>query len=127
MEEQSPGANSIGDRLADAVCSKLGQLIHQQSNILLVGMDALRLSQEDIRAAILRMQQRAERSDPTFFQRYRFRDRAEFFRYYQRLSEILMRGTDLPKGESFIAWVNPQARIPLPSKVRTVLYRSQIV
>jgi hypothetical protein len=125
MEGQSPGTSAIGDRLADAVCSKLGQLIHQQSNILLVGMDALRLSQEDIRAAILRMQQRAERSDPTFFQRYRFRDRAEFFRHYQRLSEILLRGTDLQKGESFIAWVNSQARVPLPSKVRTAVYRSQ--
>jgi hypothetical protein len=90
-------------------------------------MDALRLSQEDIRAAILRMQQRAERNDPTFFQRYRFHDRAEFFRYYQRLSEILMRGTDLQKGESCIAWVNPQAKVPLPSKVRTVLHRSQAV
>jgi hypothetical protein len=114
--------NNIGDRLADAVCSKLGQLIHQQCNIVLVGVDALSLTQEDIRAAMLRTQQRAERSDTSFFERYRFRDRAEFFRYYQRLSEILVRGTDR---QSFIAWVNPQGRIPLPSKVRTVLYRSQ--
>ncbi len=126
MEEQSTGTNSIGDRLADAVCSKLGQLTHQQSNIILVGMDALTLQQEDIRAAMLRMQQRAERNDdPAFFQRYRFRDRTEFFRHYQRLSEILIRGTDLPEENSFIPWVNPQARIPLPSKVRTALYRSQ--
>jgi hypothetical protein len=103
----------------------LGQLVHQQCNILLIGMDTLPLTQEDVRAAMLRIQQRAERSDPAFFQRYRFRDRADFFRYYQRLSEILIRGKSSQKGEAFVVWVNPQAKIPLPSKVRTVLYRSQ--
>lgn len=125
LEEQDSEANAIGDRLADAVCSKLGQLVHKQSNIILVGMEGMRLSQEDIHAAMLRMQQRAERSDTTFFQRYRFRDRAEFIRHYQRLSEILVRTTDSQEENSFVAWVNPQAKTPLPSKVRTVLYRSQ--
>jgi hypothetical protein len=124
-EEQASGTNIIGERLADAVCSKLGQLIHQQSNVLLAGVETLTLTQEEVRAAMLRVQQRVERSDPAFFQRYRFRDRADFFRCYQRLSEILVRETDSQNGGSFIAWVNPQGKIPLPSKVRTVLYRSQ--
>lgn len=117
--------NNIGDRLADAVCSKLGQLVHQQSNVLLVGVDALHLTQEDIRAAMLRLQQRAERNDPAFFERYRFRDRTDFFRHYLRLSEILIRGTGLGQKGEFLAWVNPQAKVPLLGKVRTVLYRSQ--
>ena len=120
-----PVIPAIGSHVADTVCSKLGQLQPKQSNILLVGVDTLHLTQEDVRVAMLRTQQRAERNDPAFFQRYRFRDRADFFRYYQRLSEILLRETDSQKAKSFIAWVNPQARIPLPSKVRTVLYRSQ--
>lgn len=124
-EEQTSPANTIGERLADAVCSKLGQLQPKRSNILLVGVDIPRLTQEDLRATMLRIQQRAERSESAFFQRYRFRDRANFFSHYQRLSEILVRGTDPQKGESFIVWVNSQAKIPLPSKVRTVLYRSQ--
>jgi hypothetical protein len=124
-EEQTSSANTISERLADAVCSKLGQLQPKQSNILLVGVDSQRLTQEDLRATMLRIQQRAERSEPTFFQRYGFRDRANFFSHYQRLSEILVRGTDPQKGESAITWVNPQAKVPLPSKVRTVLYRSQ--
>ena len=125
VEGNSP--NNIGDRLADAVCSKLGQLVHQQSNILLVGVDALHLTQEDIRAAMLRLQQRAERNDPAFFERYRFRDRTDFFRHYLRLSEILIRGTGLGQKGEFLAWVNPQAKVPLPGKVRTVLYRSQAI
>ena len=124
-DEQSLGPNATGDRLADAVCSKLGQFAHQQSNILLVGVDNLQISQDDIRAAMLRIQQRAERSDAAFFQRYRFRDRTDFFKYYQRLSEILVRGTDAQGAASLVTWVNSQAKSPLPSKVRTVLYRSQ--
>jgi hypothetical protein len=126
-EEQASAANSVGDRLADAICSKLGQLQPKQGNILLVGVDALHLTQEDLRVTMLRIQQRAERSEPAFFQKYGFRERANFFSHYQRLSEILVRGTDLQRGETFIAWVNPQARVPLPSKVRTVLYRSQFI
>lgn len=121
-EDLSSGPGAIGDRLTDAVCSKLGQFVHQQINILLVGVNASALAQDNIRAAMLRVQQRVERNDPAFFERYRFRDRADFFRHYQRLSEILVRGTDM----QFIAWINPQAKYPLPGKVRTVLYRSQV-
>lgn len=124
VEEQTPPTNNSGERLADAVCSTLGQLAHQQSNVLLVSVNPLHQTQDEVRAAMLRIQQRTER-DPTFFQRYRFRDRADFFCYYQRLSEVLVRGTASHTEEAFVAWVNPQAKYPLPSKVRTVLYRSQ--
>jgi len=74
---------------------------------------------------MLQLQQRAERMDAGFMQHYGFRDRADFFRHYQRLSEILVRRPQLQAGEPVIGWVNPQAKYPLPSKVRTVLYRSQ--
>lgn len=123
-DEQTSATNAIGERLADAVCSKLGQLVHQHSNILLMGVDALQMTQEDIRAAMLRVQQRVERNDTAFFHRYGFRDRADFFKHFQRLSEILVRSVDLHGATSLITWVNSQARYPLPSKVRTVLYRS---
>lgn len=126
-EQMTATSPAIGDRLADTVCSKLGQLLPQGSNVLLVGVDAVELTENEIRAAMLRTQQRVERTDPAFFQRYRFRDRAEFFSHYQRLSEILVRRTDVHGAESLIAWVNPQAKYPLPGRVRTVLYRSQTV
>jgi hypothetical protein len=114
----------IGDRLADTVCSKLGQLLPQRSNVLLVGVEALHLTASDLRAAMLRTQQRAERNDSVFSRRYGFRDRADFFHHYQRLSEILVRGPQLQAAEPLVVWVNPQAKYPLPSKVRTVLYHS---
>ncbi len=113
-----------GERLADMVRSKLGQLRPQRRNILLVGVEAPSFTQDTLRAAMLQLQQRVERNDATVVQRHGFRDRAAFFQHYQRLSELLVRGPHLQAGEPVIGWVNPQAKYPLPSKVRTVLYRS---
>lgn len=128
-QEQTSAQNPTpfkGERLADAICSKLGQLSSQRSNVLLIGVESLGLTQDDLRSVILRIQQRAERNDPLLFQRYSFRDRADFFRCYQRLSEVLVRGAYLKADEPIVTWVNPQAKYPLPGKVRTILYRSHV-
>jgi hypothetical protein len=108
--------------LIDTICSKLGQFVPQRSNVLVVGLDALPLSQSDLSSLMRHTQRLAERYDPAFWGRYRFRDRADFFRQYQRLSEILVRGSQ--PGEAAVAWANPQAAYPLPGRVRTVLHRS---
>ena len=106
------------------VCSKLGQL-PQRSNVLLVGVEALSLTPETLRAIMLRLQQRVERADASFVQRYGFVDRADFFQHYLRLSELLVRASNLQAaGETVIGWVNPQTKYPLSGKVRTALYRS---
>jgi hypothetical protein len=118
-----PAAPRLGDRLADTICGKLGQLLPQHSNVLLVGVEALDLTADELRAAMFRIQQRAESSDASFFRRYRLRDRADFFQHYQRLSEILVRGLSGQSAEPLV-WINPQAKYPLPAKVRTVLYHS---
>jgi hypothetical protein len=113
-----------GDRFSDMLCSKLGQLLPQLGNLLLVGVEVLTLTQADVQAAMLRLQQRAERDDPAIVQRYGFRDRADFFRHYLRLSGLLVRGpTPLQAGDPVILWTNPQAKIPLPAKVRSALIR----
>lgn len=113
-----------GERLADAICSKLGQFLPKRSNVLIVGMDIPRITQSDLQDVMLRIQQRAERNDSAFWQRYGFRDRADFFHHYQRLSEVLVRGSKLQVKEPVVVLINPQAKYPLPGKVRTVLYRS---
>ena len=117
----------VSERIADAMCDKLGQFPPQRSNVLLVGMDGPCPIPADLHAALLRIQQRAERNDATLLEQHGFRDRTDFFRQYQRLSEILVRGSQLQADEPVIAWVNPQAKYPLPSKVRTTLYRSHTV
>ena len=116
--------NTMDARLADTISSKLGQLLPQRTNILLVGVEAADPTANDVRTAMLSIQQRAERNDSTFLQRYGFRDRADFFRHYQCLSEILVRGPHFEVTKSIVTWINPQAKHPLPSKVRTALYRS---
>jgi hypothetical protein len=116
------------ERIADTMCSKLGQLLPQRSNILLVGLNGPCPKQGDIQAALFRIQQRAEQNDSTLLRQHRFDDRADFFRQYQRLSEILVRGSRLlQKDEPVVMWINPQAKLPLPGRVRTALYRSHEV
>jgi hypothetical protein len=118
------GFSQEHERLADAICSKIRQFLPKRPNILIIGVDSLILTQDDLQSIMLRIQQRAERSDSTFWQRYGFRERADFFQGYQRLSEILVRPSRLQTSEPAVVWVNPQASQPLPSKVRTALHRS---
>jgi hypothetical protein len=99
----------------------------QRSNVLLVQVEGVRLTSDTLRAAMTHLQRRAERNDAAYLQRHRFRDRANFFNHYQRLSELLVRGPELQAGEPVIGWVNPQAKYPLPNKVRTALYRSHSI
>ena len=120
-------ADDIEERLADMVCSKLAQLPPKHSNVLLVGVGTSNLTADSLRAAMLQLQQRVERADASFIQRYGFRDRADFFQHYLRLSELLVREPQLQAGEPAIGWINPQAKYPLLSKVRTALYRSQSI
>ncbi len=120
--------DTLGERIAYTVCDKLGQLLPQRSNVLLVGVEAPCPAQDMLHVVMRHLQQRAERNDPTVVQKHRFRDRADFFQHYQRLSEVLVRSSDLQAGAvgvACVAWMNPQAKNPLPSKVRTALYRSQ--
>jgi len=112
------------ERVADAICSKLGQLLPQQSNVLVVGVEALEITNDSLQSAMLHIQQRAERYDEAFELRYRFRNRADFFRHYQRLSEVVVRGPEISAAEPIVVWVNPQAKHPLPGKVRTAVYHS---
>jgi hypothetical protein len=127
MREQEPAASphaGVEEQLADAVCGKLGQLLPQHRNILLVGVETPVLTQDSLRAAMLHLQQRAERNEAAILRRHRFRDRADFFHHYQRLSELLVHAPHPQAGAAAIGWVNPQAKNPLPGKVRTAVYRS---
>jgi hypothetical protein len=102
-------------------------LLPQQGNVLLIGVDVPRLSRDELQALMLRIQQRAEARDSTLWRRYGFRDRADFIRHYQRLSEVLVRGSEQRADQPLVAWANPQAKHPLPSKIRNILYRSLMV
>lgn len=108
----------FANRVADVVAGKLGQLLPHRSNVLVVGVETLPLTSDDLRSAILRLQQRAEQNDPTLLRWHRFRDRADFFQQYQRLSEVVVRGQDRQ-----LTFVNGRAKNPLPAKIRTIVQR----
>src|ERR1043166_190543 len=55
----------LENQLHEAVCSKLGQMVAGQANILLVGVERAPLPSDVLHAAMLHLQQRAERNDPT--------------------------------------------------------------
>ena len=128
----APSPLPIGERLARTVCGKLSQLSKLHSNVLVIGLDAP-CSARDLSALMLSIKQRAERDDPSLAQ-YRFRDRADFFSHYGRLTEVLVRKLNVygdPHSEVYgevhnevVEWLNPQAKRPLPAKVRTALLRS---
>jgi hypothetical protein len=117
-------STSGNDRFSDMLCSKLGQLLPKRGNLLLVGIEAALLTQSELQAAMLRIQQRAENNDSDVILKHGFRDRADFFNHYQRLSAILVRDIPLESSEPVVIWENPQAKFPLPARVRTVLSRS---
>ena len=119
-----PANPPSGARLADAVMDKLGQLLPQRSNILLVAIEAPHLIQSDLHNAMFAMQQRAERNDSTYLRGHEFLDRVDFFRHYRRLSEVLVLVPHAEADKSMLTWINPQAKHPLPGRVRTVLHRS---
>ncbi|MCI0552591.1 MAG: hypothetical protein L0287_16695 [Anaerolineae bacterium] len=122
---RTPNTTLPGDRFTDMLCSKLGQLLPQRSNLLIVGVETPHLTHSDILASMLRIQQRAEGNDSNVVHKHGFRDRADFFQHYQRLSALLVRGgTPLQAGEPVVIWVNPQAKYPLTARVRTALSRS---
>lgn len=114
---------AIDERFTWMLGGKLGQLLPQRSNLLLVGIEAAQPTHDEIQSLMLRIQQRAEANDAAVIQRNGFRDRGDFFNHYQRLSAVLVRGIPLD-GKPVVMWVNPQAKYPLPPKVRTLLVRS---
>ena len=123
VQEKASGT-PLNDRFIDMLCSKLGQLLSKRSNLLLVGVEDTRLTQDDLRTTMLRIQQRAEGNDLAVIHKHGFRDRADFFQHYQRLSAILVRELPLHEGEPVVIWDNPQAKYPLSTKIRTALHRS---
>ncbi|MEZ4675085.1 MAG: hypothetical protein R2932_12665 [Caldilineaceae bacterium] len=115
---------SPNERLIDSICRKLRQLRPQQSNVVVVGMENPLPTDDALPATLSTIQQRAEQADADFLRRHHLRNRADFFRHYVQLSEIILRGQTTAETTSALFWVNPQAKHPLPSKVRTALHRA---
>jgi hypothetical protein len=113
------------ERLADTACNKLGQLMPLRSNVLLIACPAPVVTPDALQGVMLGLKRRVEHRDATPGDWPLFRDRGDFFDHYRRLSEVIVCGLPRQAGDALSIWVNPQAKHPLTSKVRTALYRSQ--
>jgi hypothetical protein len=114
--------NRASRRLADVVCAKFEQLSPDTPNVLWVWGESRVLHELDVGQLMLGLKRRAERRDADLFSRYGFGKPADFIRYYQRLSAILVQSLhEQGSNRSALWWQNNDTRHPFPSKVASLL------
>lgn len=112
-------------RLADVVCDKIEQLAPDVPNVVWVWTESSVIHGLDIGQVMADLKRRVEQRNAALYARYGYEKPADFIRYYQRLSAILIQ--DLPTQgtePSFIWWQHKDVRHPLPAKVPNHLRRS---
>jgi len=113
-----------GRRMAEIVSSKLRQMLPSMMNLLVIMAEQQRICELELGQVMNQLKQRAEQKEPQLFRRHRFRNPADFFKYYQRLSGVLLTRTGQPdNGPCPILWLNPQTKHPLPGPICTILQR----
>jgi hypothetical protein len=119
-----PESQQAAGRLMDTVCDKLSQMRPGMINVLLVVTDSDFVRILDIHQAMARLKERAERQEAGLFGRYGFANRADFFKYYLRLSGVLVRPGGEPEETAHSRlWANKQAKHSLPNPIRTIFQR----
>ena len=114
----------VGGRLMDTVYDKLGQMRPGMINVLIVVTDGDIARVLDINQAMARLKERAERKEASLFGRYGFVNTAGFFKYYLRLSGVLVRtAAKQDRTAHSILWANNQAKHSIPGPIRTILQR----
>jgi hypothetical protein len=109
-------------RLVDVVCDKFAQLSPTTANILWIWSDSKVILELDVGQIMLDLKRRVEQKDSQLFSRYRFGKPADFFRYFQRLSGILVQSLyEQTSAGSLLWWQNNDARYSLPSTIENRL------
>jgi len=117
------GATAPGmERLHEVICSKLGQMLPGAMNVLVIAMGSASPPAADCERAHQVLQARAERGDAQVLDRYHFEKRADFFRFYTRLSAVVLRSSwDAAAPGPAALCANKPARQPLPDSLARVL------
>jgi hypothetical protein len=109
-------------RLVDVVCEKFGQLSPDTPNVLWVWGESRVLPELDVGQIMVELRRRVEQRDADLFARYGFGKPADFIRYYQRLSAIVLQNPRTQGANSSPhIWQNKDARYSLPAKIATLL------
>jgi hypothetical protein len=132
IQERRVETSDWDGKLVDVVCHKLGQMMPDCFNLLVVarqgassGGDLSSVGTfiaEDIEVALKRMKEQIECRDGDRLSRFGFADPSSFFKQFQWLSGIAV--WERPKretGQGPGLWNNPQARRPLPKEIASLL------
>lgn len=115
---------SEGRRMTEIVSSKLSQMLPGMMNLLVIMADHQMMCELDVGKVMNHLKQRAEQKEPQLFQRHGFRGTSDFFKYYQRLSGVLLRSTGHHEpGKCPLLWINNQTKHPLPAPICRILQR----
>jgi len=126
MGGHSPGFDpeEVNGRIMDTVCDKLSQMRPGMYNVLLVVTDSDFCAALDLEAAMAALKGRVERKEEALYSRYGFEKPADFFKYHQGLSGILLRAKrEKERINCSGLWINNQAKHELPGTVWTILGR----
>jgi hypothetical protein len=97
-------------------------MLPSMMNLLIIMADHQTICELDVGKVMNHLKQRAEQKEPQLFQRHSFRDTSDFFKYYQHLSDVLLRSTGHHEtGKCPILWINNQTKHPLPTSICTIL------
>lgn len=108
------GKREWGGKLIGVVCHKLGQLMPEEINVLVISSEEGAPTPDDVAGAMKRLKERVERRDIELLSRFGYAGPAPFFKHFQWLSGILVwRGGGV--------WANPQARRAVPAEVVPLL------
>ena len=108
-------------RVADIVGGKLGQMLVNSINMLVIVTESDHLDTLDLPPIMAHLKQRAEQHDPRVVARHGFRDPADFFKHYLRLSAVVVRAMQPDRRP--VVWVNTEAKHPLPPSIRTIIQK----
>jgi hypothetical protein len=117
----APTEAAIDFRLIDVLCGKLRQMLPKMANLLMIEVSPDALEQLDPAAQVAWVKDKAESRDQRFYARHRFLSPADFFKYYKRLSALVLYNSANERKP--VVWLNPQAGVGLPDAVRTILQR----
>lgn len=122
MPRRAVDPAAVEARLAVLVCGKLGQLVPNVPNVLIVGLPAELLPALDIGAAMRALLGRAERRELTPRERHSIHTPLDFFRPYRHLGGLVVRPWPPPIPPlPPTYWINRQAARAIPARLRACL------
>jgi hypothetical protein len=107
-------------KLIGLVGHKLGQMMPESLNVLVVVTERGSLTLEDVTRTMKRLKERAEQREGNLLSRFGFADPSGFFKQFQWLSGIVVWKSQEPEAGKSL-WINPQARRPLPAEIASLL------